>query len=105
MASIDNIISGYPNFKGYSGDAPKNKEEYLALINDQDVFEGNAPTWEEISPRISEEDVRKERSKQYPAIGEQLDMLWHAINDNTELQTTFSDFYNVIKAVKDANPK
>lgn len=46
---------------------------------------------------------QKERAKNYPAIGDQLDMLWHAIDSGTLNKT--SDFYTAIKAVKDANPK
>jgi 4-hydroxyphenylpyruvate dioxygenase-like putative hemolysin len=41
--------------------------------------------------------------RQYPSLGDQLDMLWHAI-DNNALNKT-SDFYTAIKAVKDAHPK
>lgn len=41
----------------------------------------------------------------YPAIGDQLDLLWHAIDADTDLKSKFSAFYNSIKAVKDANPK
>ena len=44
-------------------------------------------------------------SKTYPAIGDQLDLLWHAIDADTDLKGKFSAFYNSIKAVKDANPK
>ena len=44
-------------------------------------------------------------SKTYPAIGDQLDLLWHAIDADTDLKSKFSAFYNSIKAVKDANPK
>ena len=44
-------------------------------------------------------------SKIYPAIGDQLDLLWHAIDADTELKSKFSAFYNSIKEVKDANPK
>jgi hypothetical protein len=40
---------------------------------------------------------------EYPDIGEQLDMLWHAIDDNTLDKT--SDFYTALKSVKDKNPK
>jgi len=43
------------------------------------------------------------RTKQYPSIGDQLDMLWHAIDNGTLNKT--SDFYTAIKAVKDAHPK
>jgi len=44
-------------------------------------------------------------SKTYPAIGDQLDLLWHAIDADTDLKSKFSAFYNSIKEVKDANPK
>ena len=44
-------------------------------------------------------------SKTYPAIGDQLDLLWHAIDADADLKVKFSAFYNSIKAVKDANPK
>lgn len=43
------------------------------------------------------------RKIEYPDIGEQLDMLWHAIDTGTLDKT--SDFYTVLKSVKDANPK
>ena len=39
----------------------------------------------------------------YPEIGEQLDMLWHAIDDGTLDKN--SDFYKSLKKVKDDNPK
>ena len=41
----------------------------------------------------------------YPAIGDQLDLLWHAIDADADLKSKFSAFYNSIKEVKDANPK
>ena len=44
-------------------------------------------------------------STTYPAIGDQLDLLCHAIDADTDLKSKFSAFYNSIKAVKDANPK
>ena len=39
----------------------------------------------------------------YPSIGDQLDMLWHAIDDGTLDKT--SDFYTSLKATKDKYPK
>ena len=44
-------------------------------------------------------------STTYPAIGDQLDLLWHAIDADADLKSKFSAFYNSIKEVKDANPK
>ena len=66
------------------------------------------PTNEEIATelaRLQEEYDNNEyqRLRQYPTIGDQLDMLWHAIDTNSLNKT--SDFYTAIKAVKDAYPK
>ena len=47
----------------------------------------------------------RNRKAAYPQIGDQLDMLWHAIDDNATLKTRYADFHTAIKAVKDANPK
>ena len=47
----------------------------------------------------------RNRKAAYPSIGDQLDMLWHAIDDNSTLKTRYADFHTAIKAVKDANPK
>ena len=43
----------------------------------------------------------------YPSIGDQLDMLWHAIDvgDWTAVKVKTTSFYTELKAVKDANPK
>jgi len=48
---------------------------------------------------------QRERASEYPSIGSQLDMLFHAIDGDETLKTQFGDFYAAIKAVKDANPK
>ena len=44
-------------------------------------------------------------STTYASYGDQLDLLWHAIDADSDLKVKFSAFYNSIKAVKDANPK
>ena len=44
-------------------------------------------------------------STTYSSIGDQLDLLWHAIDADADLKSKFSAFYNSIKEVKDANPK
>ena len=45
------------------------------------------------------------RVSAYPSIGDQLDMLWHAIDADTTLKSNYADFHTALKAVKDANPK
>tara|TARA_B100001778_G_scaffold211073_1_gene174699 strand:- start:2 stop:328 length:327 start_codon:yes stop_codon:yes gene_type:complete len=44
-------------------------------------------------------------STTYASTGDQLDLLWHAIDADADLKVKFASFYNSIKAVKDANPK
>ena len=68
------------------------------------------PTQEQIDaarPLVLEEMQKYEysvmRKVEYPKIAQQLDMLWHAI-DNDSLDKT-SDFYQSLKAVKDKYPK
>tara|TARA_R100001509_G_scaffold163305_1_gene137342 strand:- start:47 stop:229 length:183 start_codon:yes stop_codon:yes gene_type:complete len=50
-------------------------------------------------------EYENDRMMKYPSIGEQLDMLWHAIDADADLKVKFSTFYNAIKEVKDAHPK
>ena len=47
------------------------------------------------------------RAVAYPSIGDQLDMLWHAIDvgDWTAAKVKTTEFYTALKTVKDANPK
>ena len=49
--------------------------------------------------------ARQERKNNYPEIGEQLDMLYHAIDADSDLKDKFSSFYNTIKFVKEKYPK
>ena len=46
---------------------------------------------------------KNRRREQYPPLGEQLDKLFHDIENGT--LNTDGEFFKVIKAVKDANPK
>ena len=81
------------------------------------VITDGVVTWVGDTPNITQEQIDAEyltvlaeyenleyqRLRQYPAIAEQLDMLWHAIDNGTLNKT--SDFYTTIKAVKDTYPK
>lgn len=66
------------------------------------------PTEQEIEDEVARLQVEYEaneyqRLRQYPSIGDQLDMLWHAIDAGTLNKT--SAFYKTLKAVKDEYPK
>ena len=81
------------------------------IVNGEKVF----LTAEEISAREAEEAAfladqaangyKSDRAASYPALGEQLDLLWHAIDADADLKVKLSGFYDVIKKVKEANPK
>ena len=57
--------------------------------------------------REAEETYVDKRRLAYPSIGDQLDMLWHAVDtgDWTAAKVKTTEFYTALKAVKDANPK
>ena len=46
-----------------------------------------------------------QRDRVYPSIGDQLDMLWHSIDQNPSLKSQYFDFYEAIKAIKVKHPK
>ena len=52
-------------------------------------------------------DYARNRATEYPSIGDQLDLLWHAIDtgDWTAAKVKTTDFYTKLKKVKDDNPK
>tara|TARA_B100000963_G_scaffold315440_1_gene294568 strand:+ start:832 stop:1104 length:273 start_codon:yes stop_codon:yes gene_type:complete len=46
-----------------------------------------------------------QRKNAYPPIGDQLDMLWHSIDQDPALKTKYFHFYEAIKAIKVKYPK
>jgi hypothetical protein len=79
----------------------------------------NTITWENGTTPIPKADIEAkmvevqadydakqyQRDRVYPSIGEQLDMLWHSIDQNPALKSQYFDFYEAIKVVKVKNPK
>ena len=59
----------------------------------------NNKTIKEQAPYINQ------RRNAYPKIGDQLDMLWHSIDQDPQLKSKYFDFYEAIKAVKVKYPK
>ena len=47
----------------------------------------------------------QQRRNAYPKIGDQLDMLWHSIDQNPKLKSEYFEFYETIKAIKVKYPK
>ena len=53
----------------------------------------------------TESNYVQQRRNAYPEIGDQLDMLWHSIDQDPQLKSKYFDFYEAIKAVKVKYPK
>ena len=78
--------------------------------SDNEVSLDDAAVDTEIARLQSEYDAQayaRTRADAYPSIGDQLDMLWHAVDtgDWTAAKVKTTEFYTALKAVKDANPK
>ena len=85
-------------------------------VRDNDI---NNIEWQDGTTPISKADIEAkmvelqadydakqyQRDRVYPSIGDQLDMLWHSIDQNSALKSQYFDFYEAIKAVKVKNPK
>ena len=54
---------------------------------------------------VESKDYVNKRKLAYPSIGDQLDMLWHSVDQTPALKSQYFDFYEAIKAVKVKHPK
>ena len=61
------------------------------------------PSEEDVNAKIAELDINEQRKMEYGSIGDQLDKLYHDI-DNGKLDET-GEWFKSIKKVKDDNPK
>ena len=93
----------------------------ILKINPNAVFviRGEEIEWLEGTTPISKADIEAkmvevqaeydanqyQRDRVYPSIGDQLDMLWHSIDQNPKLKSEYFEFYETIKAVKVKHPK
>jgi len=98
---------------------PSNETEYQRDVkyvsgsddNGSAIFSDTQPyTWSQVNTKKSalqtqydNDAYKRDRKAAYPEIGEQLDKLFHDIDNGT--LTTSGDFYTALNAVKTANPK
>ncbi len=79
-------------FIWHNGTTPISKADIEAKMNEM----ANEP---------EQSNYAEHRRNAYPPIGDQLDMLWHSIDQNPELKQKYFDFYEAIKQVKVKYPK
>jgi len=54
----------------------------------------------------AEHDAKQyQRDRKYPEIGDQLDMLWHSIDQDAALKQKYFAFHQAILAIKSKHPK
>jgi|SaaInlV_120m_DNA_4_1040238.scaffolds.fasta_scaffold12326_2 hypothetical protein len=94
----DKVLNEYPNFIGYTGDAPIDESSYTALIESQGVFDGSHPGWAEISIKIQNENARINRINEYPSANEYLDGI--VKGDDDQVNKYIAD----CQAIKDKYP-
>ena len=80
------------NIEWVNGTTPIPKADIEAKMNEM----GNEP---------EQSNYAQQRRNAYPPIGDQLDMLWHSIDQDPQLKSKYFDFYEAIKAVKVKYPK
>ena len=83
MATRDGVITEFPSGIPSQADQDKWTKEY--------------------EEHLASTKYKQDRAADYPDIGDQLDMLWHALDDGTLDKT--STFYTSLKATKDKYPK
>jgi hypothetical protein len=76
----------------HNGTTPISKADIEAKMNEM----ANEP---------EQSNYAQQRRNAYPKIGDQLDMLWHSIDQDPQLKSKYFDFYEAIKAVKVKYPK
>ena len=87
---------------GYLTNWGNTQGDELPAIEGCEVFAGDPPPGLTTKPPPPPT-YAEQRFKEYPYVGEQLDLFWHAMNDGVipKIEPFFSD----IKAVKEKYPK
>jgi len=82
--------------------------EILGSKEEAEKEHDNWVKWQlEEDEKFKSTQYQRDRKETYPDVGEQLDMLWHAIDDGdwTAAKAKTTDFYTKLKKVKEDNPK
>ena len=72
-----------------------------AVISKSDIVAKQA----ELKTAFDALNYSRNRAKAYPSIEDQMDMLWHSIDNDAELKSKYFDFHQAILAVKAKHPK
>ena len=112
---IEDVLSANSLFKGrggWFGFSDIFNKSYENLIIHKKEYDKPTKNWLESELKKQQDnfdaqEYARNRAPLYPTIGDQLDLLWHAIDtgDWTAAKVKTTDFYTKLKKVKDDNPK
>ena len=106
MLDHDAIIKAYPDAVSIDDGTGAFDKDGKSISLEQSKIDAARTTLDAEAAAVKyKTDRTTNGSTTYAPIGDQLDLLWHAIDADSDLKVKFSAFYNSIKAVKDANPK
>jgi hypothetical protein len=76
----------------------------------EDPNGSTAPSWDEVMEQYNKDQIEyaslqytRDRMKEYPPVAEQLDMIWHSVNNGLDLKN--SPWFTTIKTIKEKFPK
>ena len=99
------IIKAYPEAAIVDDDTGAFKQDGTKITLEQSVIDA-------ARVELNKLNYRKQRTGEdgttdtiYPDLGEQLDLLFKAIDADSDLKTKFADFHTAISAVKSKYPK
>ena len=101
----DAIRKAYPNTAWINATGAYKEDGTQITLVQSDIDAARVTLDAEAAAVKYQTDRTTDGSTTYAPIGDQLDLLWHAIDADADLKVKFSAFYNSIKEVKDANPK
>jgi hypothetical protein len=99
MIDHEAIYNTHENIVSIINDICYDKDGYQVIPNETLVGQESNRLTTERNKTV----YRRQRAKEYPSIGDQLDMLWHAIDNGTLNKS--SDFYTSLKSIKEQYPK
>jgi hypothetical protein len=102
LKAVQNLI-GTAGFELHGDDAYENIVKWYCDLEKIPTKEQVTAEHDRLKAEWAATQYQRDRAKEYPPIGEQLDALWHGMD--TGVLSKIEPFYSNIKAVKDKYPR
>jgi len=102
IQSLDNLV-GSGNYSLVGDDSYENIIEWTEAVTTPPTKEQVLTEFERIKQEFQDTTYARYRSNEYPSITDQLDALWHAMDDG--VLPKVDGFYDSVKEIKEKFPK